>query len=104
MFASASSWLLSGWLQFGQKQVWTVAVETGIQNVAITVLIVQLNFDCPAVLVEMMQVVAAYLFGQISFMGTALIGLYQKLKIIGFSGDGMNQTIAILLCFAFSVL
>merc|ERR1719500_970943 len=68
MFAGVAGWLFKGCVEFGQRQCWTVAIETGIQNAAISVLIVQLNFDCPTVLVEMIGVMAAYLLGQVLFM------------------------------------
>ena len=50
---------------FGVREYKTVAIETGVQNLVLPMMIVQLNFSCPAVLVEVVSVGLMFFFSQI---------------------------------------
>ena len=50
---------------FGIREYKTVAIETGVQNLVLPMMIVQLNFSCSAVLVEVVSVGLMFFFSQI---------------------------------------
>ena len=75
----------------------TVAIETGVQNLVLPMMIVQLNFSCPAVLVEVVSVGLMFFFSQILAIFTVYLvnkwvsEYFVRRKLENDRGNGENR-------------